>query len=195
MNITDHKKAVTAARLCFNMSLITKLWLQVVFIWFRCEKKKDVLQEHLERERKQIQTKAEEEQYLKEERDKMALDTYEGWLVGRNEHKQQRFLLLDAFYLIGKWDFFNYKMIFKWKWNKCYTFLLSIPLTLTVTFYFRVLTPVAALQMEFLHASSCLGFLLFSTVKKGSGAEKKKRGKTSTSNNSRQSPPTLESSK
>uniref|UniRef100_A0A3Q2Z9F7 Microtubule-associated protein 9 n=1 Tax=Kryptolebias marmoratus TaxID=37003 RepID=A0A3Q2Z9F7_KRYMA len=46
-----------------------------------CEKKKDVLHEKLERERKQIQTKAEEEQYMKEDRDKMALDTYESWLV------------------------------------------------------------------------------------------------------------------
>lgn len=34
-------------------------------------------------ERKEIKNKAEEERYMKEERDKMASDVYENWLVSR----------------------------------------------------------------------------------------------------------------
>lgn len=34
-------------------------------------------------ERKEIRNKAEEERYMKEERDKMALELYENWLVSR----------------------------------------------------------------------------------------------------------------
>lgn len=34
-------------------------------------------------EREEIKTKAEEERYMKEERDKMALEMYENWLVSR----------------------------------------------------------------------------------------------------------------
>lgn len=33
------------------------------------------------KERKEMKNKAEEEQYMKEERDKMALEMYENWLV------------------------------------------------------------------------------------------------------------------
>lgn len=49
--------------------------------WLRCEKKKDVLHEKVTMERKEIKNKAEEERYMKEERDKMALELYENWLV------------------------------------------------------------------------------------------------------------------
>lgn len=34
-------------------------------------------------ERKEIKNKAEEERYIKEEREKVALDMYESWLVSR----------------------------------------------------------------------------------------------------------------
>lgn len=34
-------------------------------------------------ERKAVQIKAEEEQYMKDERDNMALETYENWLVSK----------------------------------------------------------------------------------------------------------------
>ncbi|XP_023148452.2 microtubule-associated protein 9 [Amphiprion ocellaris] len=56
-----------------------------------CEKKKDVLHEKLTTKSKEIQNKAEEERYMKEERDKMALETYENWLVRKDlEQKRQR---------------------------------------------------------------------------------------------------------
>lgn len=34
-------------------------------------------------ERKEVKDKEEEEQYMKEERDKMSLELYENWLVSR----------------------------------------------------------------------------------------------------------------
>ncbi len=34
-------------------------------------------------ERKEVKNKEEEERYMKEERDKMALEIYENWLVSR----------------------------------------------------------------------------------------------------------------
>ncbi|XP_051801924.1 microtubule-associated protein 9 [Acanthochromis polyacanthus] len=56
-----------------------------------CEKKKDVLHEKLTTKSKEIQNKAEEERYMKEERDKMALEMYENWLVRKDlEQKRQR---------------------------------------------------------------------------------------------------------
>ncbi|XP_026214746.1 microtubule-associated protein 9 [Anabas testudineus] len=56
-----------------------------------CEKKKDVLNGKVMMERKEIKNKAEEERYIKEERDKMAADMYENWLVRKDlEQKRQR---------------------------------------------------------------------------------------------------------
>ncbi|XP_028458255.1 microtubule-associated protein 9 isoform X2 [Perca flavescens] len=55
------------------------------------EKKKDVLHEKFTKEQEKIQNKAEEERYMKEERDKMALEMYENWLVRKDlEQKRQR---------------------------------------------------------------------------------------------------------
>ncbi|KAK5866083.1 hypothetical protein PBY51_020300 [Eleginops maclovinus] len=55
------------------------------------DKKKDVLQEKVTMKRKEIQNKAEEERYMKEERDKMALEMYESWLVRKDlEQKRQK---------------------------------------------------------------------------------------------------------
>lgn len=48
---------------------------------FRHDKKKDVIYEIVTMKRKEIQNKSEEERYMKEERDKMALEMYESWLV------------------------------------------------------------------------------------------------------------------
>lgn len=64
----------------------------------RCEKKKDVICGKLTMEREELKNKAEEEQYLKEDRDKMALEMYENWLVSRiirdggNEQHQSYFV-------------------------------------------------------------------------------------------------------
>ncbi|KAM3623890.1 uncharacterized protein V6R79_016758 [Siganus canaliculatus] len=49
--------------------------------WY--EKKNDALHERVTTERKEGINKEEEERYMKEERDKMALDMYENWLVCR----------------------------------------------------------------------------------------------------------------
>ncbi|XP_037620553.1 microtubule-associated protein 9 [Sebastes umbrosus] len=55
------------------------------------EKKKDVLHEKVTMEREEIKNKAEEECYMKEERDQMALEMYEHWLVRKHlEQKRQR---------------------------------------------------------------------------------------------------------
>lgn len=71
-----------------NINSDTTIYLNYCYvfflIWRRCEKKKDVLQEKVTTERKEFQNKAEEEQYMKEERDKMALEMYENWLVSRS---------------------------------------------------------------------------------------------------------------
>ncbi|XP_074549694.1 microtubule-associated protein 9 [Halichoeres trimaculatus] len=53
------------------------------------EKKKDVIHEKLIKERKEIKVKAEEERYMKEERDKTALEMYEHWLI-RKDLEQKR---------------------------------------------------------------------------------------------------------
>ncbi|KAM9314515.1 microtubule-associated protein 9 [Pholidichthys leucotaenia] len=56
-----------------------------------CEKKKERLHENLVEQRKEIKNKAEEEHYLKEEKDKMALEMYENWLARKElEHKRRR---------------------------------------------------------------------------------------------------------
>lgn len=47
----------------------------------RSEKKKNVIHERLATEHKIVKNKAEEEMYLKEERDKMATEAFENWLV------------------------------------------------------------------------------------------------------------------
>lgn len=60
-----------------------KLSLLFFLKWSRREKKKDDLHEKVTTERKEIRNKAEEERYMKEERDKMALELYENWLVSR----------------------------------------------------------------------------------------------------------------
>lgn len=49
----------------------------------RREKKTVVLHEKVLTKREESQKKAEEERYLTEERDKMALEMYESWLVSR----------------------------------------------------------------------------------------------------------------
>ncbi|XP_029290683.1 microtubule-associated protein 9 [Cottoperca gobio] len=55
------------------------------------DKKKDVLYEKVTMEREEIKNKAEEERYMKEERDKIALEMYENWLVRKDlEQKRQR---------------------------------------------------------------------------------------------------------
>ncbi|KAA8594840.1 hypothetical protein FQN60_011975 [Etheostoma spectabile] len=55
------------------------------------EKKKNVVLEKFTKEQEKIQNKAEEECYMKEERDKMALEMYENWLVRKDlEQKRQR---------------------------------------------------------------------------------------------------------
>ncbi|KAL3067022.1 hypothetical protein OYC64_016884 [Pagothenia borchgrevinki] len=55
------------------------------------DKKKDVIHEIVTMKRKEIQNKAEEERYMKEERDKMALEMYESWLVRKDlEQKRQK---------------------------------------------------------------------------------------------------------
>ncbi|KAK1886031.1 Microtubule-associated protein 9 [Dissostichus eleginoides] len=55
------------------------------------DKKKDVIHEIVTMKRKEIQNKAEEERYMKEERDKMALEMYENWLVRKDlEQKRQK---------------------------------------------------------------------------------------------------------
>eukprot|EP00064_Thunnus_orientalis_P010808 superscaffoldBa00001501_g10835 len=51
----------------------------------RCEKKNDAVQNKVTTERKENKDKAEEERYMKEERDKMALEMYEHWLPGLKE--------------------------------------------------------------------------------------------------------------
>lgn len=58
---------------------------------FRCEKKKD---DKVTMERKENKDKAEEERYMQEERDKMALEMYEHWLVSRINRYQCCFLPL-----------------------------------------------------------------------------------------------------
>ncbi|XP_007551987.1 microtubule-associated protein 9 [Poecilia formosa] len=55
-----------------------------------CDKKKDLLHEKLKREREEIKTKAEEELYLKEEKDKMAIETYENWLIKKDREQRRR---------------------------------------------------------------------------------------------------------
>ncbi|XP_068607070.1 microtubule-associated protein 9 [Brachionichthys hirsutus] len=56
-----------------------------------CEKKKDGLHEKVTMESKAVQNKAEEEQYMKEERDLMALEAYEKWIVQKDrEERRQR---------------------------------------------------------------------------------------------------------
>lgn len=52
-------------------------------MWLRCEKKKDVLHEKVTSERRELINKVEEEKYMKEEKEKVALETYEKWLVSR----------------------------------------------------------------------------------------------------------------
>ncbi|XP_010776317.1 microtubule-associated protein 9 isoform X2 [Notothenia coriiceps] len=58
------------------------------------DKKKDVIHVIVKMKRKEIQNKAEEERYMKEERDKMALEMYESWLVRKDleqkRHKEER---------------------------------------------------------------------------------------------------------
>ncbi|KAJ4945185.1 hypothetical protein JOQ06_013720 [Pogonophryne albipinna] len=55
------------------------------------DKKKDVIHEIVTMKRKEIQNKSEEERYMKEERDKMALEMYESWLVRKDlEQKRQK---------------------------------------------------------------------------------------------------------
>ncbi|XP_026159405.1 microtubule-associated protein 9 isoform X2 [Mastacembelus armatus] len=56
-----------------------------------CEKKKVVQHERITVERKEIRNKTEEERYMKEERDKMALEMYENWVARKDlEQKRQR---------------------------------------------------------------------------------------------------------
>lgn len=43
--------------------------------------KKNEIHERLTTQHKSVKNKAEEESYIKEERDKMALEAYENWLV------------------------------------------------------------------------------------------------------------------
>uniref|UniRef100_A0A8D0A2G5 Microtubule-associated protein 9 n=1 Tax=Sander lucioperca TaxID=283035 RepID=A0A8D0A2G5_SANLU len=54
------------------------------------EKKKGVLHEKFTKEQEKIQNKAEEERYMKEERDKMALEMYENWLVRKDLEQKRR---------------------------------------------------------------------------------------------------------
>uniref|UniRef100_A0A8C6L8P2 Microtubule-associated protein 9 n=1 Tax=Nothobranchius furzeri TaxID=105023 RepID=A0A8C6L8P2_NOTFU len=49
--------------------------------------KKGVFHEKLKKERKEIQTKVEEEQYMNEEKEKMALEMYENWLVRKTQKR------------------------------------------------------------------------------------------------------------
>nr|XP_020457756.1 microtubule-associated protein 9 isoform X2 [Monopterus albus] len=56
-----------------------------------CEKKKDVLHKKVMMERTEIKNKAEEEVYLKEEKEKLALEMYEKWLTRKDlEQKRQK---------------------------------------------------------------------------------------------------------
>ncbi|XP_047220774.1 microtubule-associated protein 9 isoform X1 [Girardinichthys multiradiatus] len=55
-----------------------------------CDKKKDVLHEKFKRELEEMKTKAEEEQYMKEDREKMALETYENWLIRKDREERRR---------------------------------------------------------------------------------------------------------
>ncbi|XP_062281789.1 microtubule-associated protein 9 [Scomber scombrus] len=56
-----------------------------------CEKKKDSVNNKVTMERKETKSKAEEEQYMKEERDKVALEMYEHWLTRKElEHKRMK---------------------------------------------------------------------------------------------------------
>uniref|UniRef100_A0A3Q3W5H7 Uncharacterized protein n=1 Tax=Mola mola TaxID=94237 RepID=A0A3Q3W5H7_MOLML len=54
--------------------------------------KSDFLHEKVKMERKAVKNQAEEEQYLKEERDKMALEMYESWLRQQEERRIQEIL-------------------------------------------------------------------------------------------------------
>lgn len=65
--------------------LITIILSSCYFCW-RSEKKKNVIHEKVITENKCLKNKAEEERYLKEERDKMALEVYENWLVSPPSH-------------------------------------------------------------------------------------------------------------
>lgn len=54
----------------------------VVFLTdFRYEKKTDVLHNKVTTERKESKNKVEEDRYMQEEREKMAVEEYEHWLV------------------------------------------------------------------------------------------------------------------
>lgn len=55
----------------------------IIPLFLRCEKKKNDLLEEAAAKHKELKDNAETERYMKEERDKMALDMYESWLVGR----------------------------------------------------------------------------------------------------------------
>lgn len=47
----------------------------------RSDSKKDVIQERMKTERRKVKEKQEEELYEKEERDQMALEMYDKWMV------------------------------------------------------------------------------------------------------------------
>lgn len=61
-----------------------------------CEKKKNDLLEEAAAKHKELKDNAETERYMKEERDKMALDMYESWLARKDlekkRHKEERWL-------------------------------------------------------------------------------------------------------
>lgn len=85
-------------------SMIVNVWLLSLFVFrsfcWRSEKKKNV-NERLKKEHKTLKIKAEEEQYIKEDKDKMAIEAFENWLVSHtsiNMAFQPAFLCVEHFY-------------------------------------------------------------------------------------------------
>lgn len=66
-------------------SMLDNVSLLLLFVFFRSfcwrSEKKQNVNERLTKEHKSLKSKVQEERYLKEEKDKMAIEAFENWLV------------------------------------------------------------------------------------------------------------------
>lgn len=100
-----------------NVSLLLLFLLFRSFCW-RSEKKQNV-NERLKKEHKSLKSKVQEERYIKEEKDKMAIEAFENWLVSHTSINMSfqtvstcwTFLLVH-FYTFSCWRFLNIQILF-----------------------------------------------------------------------------------
>lgn len=86
-------------------SMLDNVSFLLLFVFFRSffwrsEKKKSV-NERLKKEHKSLKSKIEEQRYINEEKDKMAIEVFENWLVSHtsiNMSVESVFLFIEHFY-------------------------------------------------------------------------------------------------